>query len=247
MVWTDIFTNPTFYLIMAGIALFAYSMVRSTGLSKVPMFNSRRSLLIVAIGGFLITSGVFASLNLGSLSTPSGAATGVQVSDLQVTTAFTTDGAGATAPAENANQDDLIDIRLTDANVTETGGEEELYTGIITVTRTGSLEPASCQVKTIMPADYADEAGDDGRRYNILEKTTTGQWESYLNSGGAATINSPKTQTAIAFADGAATGTLGVAMEVDEEGHDALNQYSYKDVVIDICGKPFTFRFHRMD
>jgi hypothetical protein len=237
--------NPTFWLILSGVMLFGYSLFSGL-IKKVPVLGSmnRKTLVMIGIGGFLVTSGILGGI-MGSAGTGSLAEQGFVISDLQVTTTFTSDGGAS--PVENANVDDLIDVRLTDAQANETAGIEEIYSGVITVTREGSLEPMSCAVRTVMPADFADEAGDDGRRYNILEKTTTGDWESYISDGAAATINSPKDHGTLTFADGASTQTIGFALEIDEEGHDALNQYSYKDVVYDICGKPFTFRLHRMD
>jgi hypothetical protein len=202
--------------------------------------------MIAALIGFLVTSGgfgLFGSLGTGSLS--GATASAVYVSDMQITTTFLTDAGGTVA--ENQNVDDLLDIRLTDAQANETSDFYELDTGLLTVTRTGSLEPTSCQVRCIVPPVYEDESSPDGTTYNILERDTLGKYECYLKSGGAATTSSQKEMTSLVFADGDADQTLGVALEVDEEGHDALNQYSYRDVTIDVCGAPYTMRIHKMD
>jgi hypothetical protein len=246
--WYDFAYNSTFWLVLAAIMLFGYGLVRSL-IKRIPVLGgiNRRMWVIIAIVGFLVTSGALGTV-FGTAQTASLAGTGYTITDIQVTTAFTNESSSATDLTENANVDDLLDVRMTDADVDETATSEEVQTGVLTVTRSGNLDPSSCPVRTVMPPDYADEAGDDGRRYNILEKTTVGEWEAYfeVNDGGAV-ITDEKDHASLTFTDGASTATLGVMLEIDEEGHDALNQYSYKDVILDICGKPFTFRIHRMD
>ena len=231
-----------FWGILLLVVMLAWGSVSGI-LKRLPIVNNRRTVMIIAIVGLVLTTGIIGSLGIGSLGTVS--ATDVSVVDIQVTTDFTSD-AGAT-PAENANVDDLIDVRMTDAQANETSGIEEVYTGILTVTRSGDLSPTSCEVTALLPADYADEAGDDGRRYNIVEKTTVGEYEVYIQDGAAATVTSPKEHSVLTFADGVSQRTLGISIEVDEEGHDALNQYSSKSVIIDVCGSPFEFKLHRMD
>lgn len=242
---TGIFTNPMTYAIIFGMALLAYGALRS--LTKVfPVINKVNKAQWLMIGGFgfLILSGVLGSVawNTGSLN-----GGGIMITDLQVTTAFKSNSTGTGVVDESTGVDDLIDIRLDDTSVDETSGIDELETGIITVTRSGDLEPDSCTVRCILPQPYANEATDDGTRYNILERTTVGEYECYLADGAAATTSSPKEKVSLSFSDGEASTTLGVHMEVDEEGHDALEKWSFKDVVVDVCGKPFIFRFHRMD
>ena len=242
---TEWLMNPTFWLVWLGIAVFGYGLVKSMKLDRLPILNNKKTLMWAALIGFVVTSGGFGLLDTGgtaSLATVSA----VQISDLQVTTAFTSDG--GIVPSENTNFDDILDVRMNDANVSETAGQEEVYTGIITVTRTGSLVPTSCTVRAILPPDYEDEDGSNpGLSRNIVEKDSLGVYEVYVQDGAAATINSPQETTALSFGDGVAARTLGVAIEVDEEGHDGLTQYNSKDVIVDVCGKPFTFRIHRMD
>lgn len=246
MVWSDIFTSSTFWIVMLALAVFGYGVIRSSPLKKLPVFNNKNTFMLVALAGLLLTSGLIGSWSLGSLS-QSASVAGVSVSALQVTTSFTT-GAGGSI-GENANVDDLIDVRMTDAQSNETSGVYEATTGILTVTRTGSLDPISCDVVASTPSYTGETASTQGNSvsYKILEETTTGDLNAYLKAGGAAATTDPKETTSLAFADGVATATLGVLLQVDEEAHDALSQYSYKDVVVDVCGKPFTFRIHRMD
>ena len=143
----------------------------------------------------------------------------------------------------------MIDLSLADSDVTEvdTTAGLELTTGIITVYRTGNLEPASCPVTALIPPKYQDEGAPTGVTYSIIESNSMGVYEVYLSDGSVATVSSPKQNTVLAFGDGVAMKTLGLAFEVDSEGHGALNQYGYKDVVVDICGKAFTFRIHKTD
>ena len=247
MVWTDIFGQWQFYALLVALGTVFSAFASRMGLFKLPIL-SKQALLYVGVVGLVITTGIFGSVIMSTGTASLGdAPAGFYISDLQVTTAFTSDNAGIGNVTESSGVQDHLDVRLLDAAVSETGGEEEVYTGILTVTRTGAGEPYSCVVQAELPADYGDEAGDDGRRYNIVEKTTTGEWEVYLNDGGAAVITSPKDHTTLSFDDGESQTTLGIAVEVDEEGHDALNQYSSKNIVVNICGRPFTIEIHRMD
>lgn len=235
-----------FWLILTLIAVFGYGLIRTMPfLRRIPIINNRRTFILLAVVGLILTSGWLTDFGLGSLS-PAGA---WAISDLQVTTTFLTD-AGGTA-TENSNQDDLMDLRFTDAQANETTDVYELDTGVITVTRAGALPADSCTVTCMVPPKYQDESAPTGQVYSVLEESAIGESECYLmgaSSATAATTSSPKETTSIPFAEGVAVGYLGVALEVDEEGHDALDQYSYKDVIVDFCGQEhYTFRIHRMD
>jgi hypothetical protein len=246
MVWTDIFGMWQLYAALLAVGVFGFSYF----LRGIPVvgktLGSKSMLMIIGVAGLLFTGGFLGDL-ISTSDTASMAPSGFAVSDLQVTTDFTTDTCGNGNVTENTNVADTLDVRLLDACAVETAAAEEVYSGIITVTRTGSLEPYSCQVTAQMPSKYQAETSPDGSYYNILEETTLGEYEVWLADGAAATINSPKEKASLTFGDGVATRTLGIAMDVDEEGHDALDQYSYKSVVINICGKPFTVNIHRMD
>jgi hypothetical protein len=246
--WYDIFTNPTFYLVFGVIAFFGYSMIKSTPLKKLPVFNDRKTLLIASIIGFLIFSGVFSSLGIADWGTGSLAGSLV-VSDLQIVTTHQTDNGGTLAV--NANVDDLLDCRFTDEQSNETTLIEEINgTGVIAVTRTGALPADSCTVRAIIPPKFQDESAPNGNYFSIVEEDSLGVPEVYIEASSSSTgasLNSPKETTTLAFAEGVARGYVSVMIEIDEEGHDALNQYSYKDVVLDVCGKPYTYRIHRMD
>ncbi len=242
----DIFSNPSFYAIMLGLVLFAYGIIKPI-VKKLPILRNKQALVLVLIGGFLVTSGILGSMGFGSVA---GASSNkVQIADLQVTTSF----AGNCTIAANSNQDDLLDVRCTDANVDETAGYEELDTGIITVFRGGNLDAMSCPVVATTQEGFTSEkTPGDGSEYTIVEETTVGELEVYLNakasgSGAAATTSSVKERTTLEFAEGISQAHLGVVLELEEGAHDSLNQYSYKDVVINVCGKPFTMRVHRMD
>lgn len=249
----DFLGNIWFWAIILGLGTIGYAAVGAK-LRRLPLIGGlmdKKTLTWVGLGGVLVVSGLLGNVISGSGSANLSSAEGYQISDLQITTSFTTDiGDSATvncSVAVDPSVDDVLNLRCADAGVSETAGSEELYTGIITVTRTGNMDPSSCSVRAILPPVYEDQAAPDGRTYNIIEKTSLDEYEVYLQNGAAATINSPKETTALAFSDGASTQTLGIAMEVDEAGHDALNQYNYKSVVIDICGKPFVVNIHRMD
>jgi hypothetical protein len=246
MVWTSIFYDWRLYAGGLAVALVAYGTIRSTPLGRLPIFNNKRTLTMVSIIGLLFTLGIFGSIFKDTGSLTGDNPEGFYVSDLQVTTAFETDTCAGNVTA-NANIDDLYEVRLTDACSVETAASEEVVTGIITVFRKGSLDPYSCDVVAQIPEKFQDEGAPNGNVFSIVETNSLGEPEVYLQNAGAGALTSPKGATMLTFADGSATATLGVMIEVDEEGHDALNQYSYKPIVIDICGKPFTFNIHRMD
>lgn len=238
-----ILTDWRLYAVLLGISLFAYGIIRSVPfVKKIPIINNKRNLMMASLVGLVLTSGFLTTLGTGSFNRVQS---GVGIDNLQITTTFLTDAGGTVS--ENSNQDDLLDLRFTDAQANETASVYELDTGLLTVTRFGSLEANSCAVRCIVPPRYEDESAPNGNTYSILEEDNLGVPECYLANGAQATTSSPKQTTTLAFAEGDADQTLGIALEVDEEGHDALDQYSYKDVIIDVCGKPFTARIHRMD
>lgn len=235
--------NPITWVVVVFVAMMGYRFV-PRALKRFPIVNNKRTLAIVGLIMLAWTLGLFASL--GSWGTASVAGTGIAVTDLQVTTDFNTSTNGSSMISENSNQDDLIDARFNDAHTSESASQYEIHEGLITVTRAGDLSPNSCPVTAIVPPKYEDESAPTGQTYNIVEQDNIGNYEVYLADGAAASASSPKETVQLSFSDGEASTTLGVLMEVDEEGHDALDQYSYKDVVLDVCGKPYTFRIHRM-
>ena len=241
--------NPVFWMIVLGINIVAWGVV-SRFLKGVPILRDKRSVFLIALGGLLLSTGGLASLGfaLGGAETGSlgPGAQGFVISDIQMTTAFQINSSG-TALSENTNVPDLIDIRLNDGDSVETTGMVEVDTGLLTIRRQGSLAPSSCSVSVRLPPKYQDESAPDGTTFQIVETDSLGVGEVYLGDGNTGDVNDPKMESVLTFGDGVATVTLGVAIEVDEQGHDALDQYSYKDIIVDICGKPYTFRIHRSD
>lgn len=246
MVWTDIFMNPWLWLILAGGALLGINLLRMVGANRLPIigrFTRRRPLIIVSAVMLLVITGTLSHLGFGTASV---ATSGVVVSDLQVTTDFEQNA------TEHSTIDDLIDFRYADADVSA-DTHFPIRTGAIAVTRSGDLPAESCQVRAIPPARYEDEDGvtSPGVTRNILVENAMGTYTVHVATGSAsstnATTSDPKETNTLAFAEGVAKGYVSVYAAVDEEGHDGLNQYSYKDILLDICGKPFTLRVHRMD
>lgn len=241
-------SNPVTWVVVTVVAVFGFNaIVKATPLKRVPVLNNKRNLMIIGIVGFLITSGIFGNIGLWETGSMGGGSW--VVSDLQVTTSHGTDAGGTLS--ESSNYDDLLDVRFTDAQSNETSAILEINgTGEITVTRTGQLIADSCDVKCIVPAKFEDQSAPDGTKYSILEETALGESECYIRAAatsGSATTSSPKEKASLPFAEGIQTAYVSVVLEVEEGGHDALDQYNSKDVVIDICGKPFTYRIHRMD
>jgi hypothetical protein len=243
-------SNPWLWVALGvmGVTGIGYKFFR-----KLPvvggLFNMT-TLTYVAVIGILISTGIAANI-MGE--SESGSLTGGSsyISDLQITTAFLFDGKsnGGQVVEEDPNIDDLVHARMYTGNVSETAGIVEIETGIITVTRSGDL-PADSVMVSCAPSivNYQNDNGSNaGNTYNILEETAKGEFEVYLNDGGAATTSSSKEQTSLAFDEGVATATLGVAMEVDSDGFMALNQYNTRDVVCRIGNAAMTFRIQKLN
>jgi len=238
-------TNWPFYAIILLATVFAYGLVRKVT-RRIPIINRKRTLIIACILGIILTSGILGTFGFGALTDSGGA--GWSISELQVTTAFT-NASSADDISENSQVDDMIDARFVDAEVHEAAGAYEVN-GTILVTRTGKLPADSCNVRCVIPPKFEDESAPTGTTYPILEETSKGEYECYLATSSStvgATTSSPKEKASLAFAEGVSTGYVGIMLEVEETGHDALDQYSYKDVIVNVCGKPFVIRIHRMD
>jgi len=252
MAWSWAFLNMwQFYLIVALFALFGYKALQPL-VKKFPVLNNQPLLILISLLGLAATSGVFGTMSFGSVGgSPRSSGSGVQIADLQVTTAFS----GNCTNAANNNIDDLIDVRCNATDTTfisENSAHYETDTGIITVFRTGDLPAMSCPVVASTQEGFSSERSPgDGNKYTIVEETTLGELEVYLNakksgSGAAAATTSPKERTTLEFDEGASQAHLGVLIEADVDAAKQLTQYSSKDVVVDICGKPFTFRITQM-
>lgn len=244
----EFFKNPWLYGILFGMCLIAWPTLKGI-IRRIPFLKplaNRKTLMMISIVGLLAFSGMLASMGFGSVSSqPSG----MQIVDLQVTTDFSSN----CTIAQDGSVDDLTHVRCTDAQVLDDASNVnyESGKGVITVIRTGDLEASSCQVVASTERGYESEkTPGDGSSYTITDITTTKELEVFLegaSSSTGATKSSMKEKTSIPFAEGVDKGYLGVQIDVDESGHDQLNQYSYKDVVVNICGRPYTFRIHRMD
>lgn len=233
-----------FWTLWLVVALLFYTAIRPL-VKRIPIIGNKSMLILAGIIGIIVTSPILGTFGTASMNRPAR----VRIADLQVTTDFS----GNCTNTMNSNDDDLLDVRCTDAQANESTAWYEVDTGIITVFRDGDLSPASCKVKVTTDEGYSSErTPGDGTAYTVVEENTLGELEVYLEakksgSGAAASSSSPKEQTVLEFDEGISQAHLGVVLDTDEGGHDALNQYSYKDVVINICGKPFTMRVHRMD
>lgn len=245
-----IFYNPMLYFGLALLAFLAWGSIK-TVFRSVPLLNNRMTFIAIAVIIGLAAGGWLGTIGLGSIGGSSVDASGVTILDgstgLQVTTSFNHSTNGTGSIAESTNQDDVLEVRFFDANVSETAVEVEVYRGILTVTRTGSLAPASCTVQATLPDKYEDQSAPNGNVFNIVEIDALGVGAVYIQDGGEARTTSPRMQTSLTFADGDSTQTVGFAIQVDEEGHDALNQYNHKDVVFDICGKPYKVEVYKLD
>jgi hypothetical protein len=245
---TGVFTNVWTYAIMIMLGLgIGWKFFAGLRPKSTRAVINKKNLLIAGLIGFLLFSGILGSVTLGFGSV---SASNVIISS-RVTTNFQTDSGGTIA--KSSSMDNTIDVRLTDAQAVETDGSEELSTGVIQVTRKGGVAD-SCSVRAVVPKDYLNQDGSDqATMYHLVERSGSGsalETEVYLSVGSsssAATTSSPTMTNELAFAEGVSVGYVGVTIELDEEGHDAMNQYESLPVYVDICGELYTFNFFRMD
>lgn len=243
-----ILTNPTLWLILGIISVVAYGVLKTTKLNRLPGMKTPTSSAIVCAVLFLIFSGAISGLGswgTGSLNKDSSSSW--SVSNVQVAT-LSASVAGGTV-ALDSNNPYLINGRYTDAQANETASIYELNSSVFTIERSGDLKPDSCKV-TVSSNDFnVDETTGLASTVplNILQKDATTRAMTYIQSGTTqATTSSPQESTSIAFADGVATAQFTVTANIAESAHDALTQYSFRDVTIDVCGFPITYRVFRM-
>ena len=238
----SIYSNIWTYVIMIVLGLGVGARFIPKLVKKSPVYN-KRNLMIAGILGVLFVGGIFGAVSFGSV-----AGSGLII-DSQITTSFATDAGGSVAVS--TTYPNTIDVRLTDAQSNETATYEELTTGVIRLKRGGDLSPMSCDVTARVPSDYLNQDGSDQTTlYHLVERNSLGEIEVYLagaSSTTAGALTDPKGVTSLPFGDGVDTAYLGIMIEIDEEGHDAMNQYESLPVIINACGEIYTINFFRMD
>lgn len=240
----NVFSSSTFWILMLAGTMLAWGTMKKI-VGKLPVVNNRKTMMLFSAVMLVWALGLFGTLGFGSLA----ASSSVAITDLQVTTSFAT-GAGGSI-AEDTLVPDTVNVRMTDAQLNETTGVLEVSTGVITVTRSGDLTPASVPVTVSYSLYNSEKTPSDGVNYAIVDRTAANEPKVYLKDGGAAATTDSKGQTQLAFGDGVAIKTLGVVIEGSEAGHDALNQYSSRPVYVTVGegagAKTFTFNLIRMD
>lgn len=234
-----------FWLVLLALYGIGYGLIYQF-VKKIPVLNNRQMIIGISFIALLVTSGVFGT---GIFGTASAGQRRVRISDVQVTTSFD----GNCTNTLNSNNPDLLDVRCLGYEHNETATWYEVDSGILTVYREGDLSPVSCKVTATTNEGFTSEkTPGDGNRYTIVEETTLDELEVYLNpqksgSGAAASTSSPKETTYLEFDEGASQAHLGILVELDSDAMQQLNQYSYKDIKINICNsKYFTIRAHQM-
>lgn len=231
----EVFKSPWTYGIMLAIALFFWAIFgkyfRRLNLKK-------GQVMLIGVIGLALTLGVAGMLGVGT--TGGIVSSGLTISQIQTTTAYT---------LLNVSDSGVDDTRMSDFYPDENilNGNAPIDDGVWLVTRSGSLSPASCQVKVIKPPRY--DISDT--TYHIVdEDANTGVMYAYIYTGtttDAADGTHPKETNMIAFDEGVSTAYVSVNITLDETGFDPLTQYDYKDIHVDICGYPYVFRVHKSD
>lgn len=241
---TSFLNSPVFWVIIAilGTSL-GYRLIRSIPLvKKIP----KKTFFWGGIIGIVLTMGLlggaFTLFGTGALSSTGD----IVVDRIQTTTAFTMDNSTGGVDLADSGIDDT---RQSDFYLTEgiANGNAYIENGVFLVTRSGKLDPASCEVRIHKPPRY--DISDT--TYHIVdEDANTGVMNAYIATAatsGAASTSSPKETNQLAFAEGVSGGYVGLRIDIDETGFDPLTQYDYKDIVVDLCGYNYIFRVHKAD
>lgn len=205
--------------------------------------KKRTAYMLLGLGIFLTVFGV-GWLGVGTVGSGVG---GVDIQRIQTTTAFNLENTNGT-PLTIADSG-IDDTRMSDFYPSETdvAGNAYIHDGVFAVTRGGELSEASCPVRVIKPPRY--DISDT--TYHIVdEDADTGVMYAYIATASTstpATASHPKEVTELAFDRGVSVGYVGFNITIDETGFDPLTQYVYKDINVDICGYPYTFRVHKAD
>lgn len=242
--WYDIFGNWWFWVLF-GLLAYMGVFRRINILRRLPILNNRRHALIVAVIGVVLTTGWLGSVWTGSL-TPAGQLSDIQISQIHTTTAYVVGNTTATSIVTDSGIDDT---KMSDFYVTEgqVNGNAFVELGVFQVIRSGNLDADSCQVEVIKPPRYDI---DDTTYKLVNEDSNTGIMDAYVYTGSssaAANGDEPKEKNMLFFDEGVAVGYVAFNISLDETGIDPLTQYDYKDIHVDICGYPYTFRVHKSD
>ena len=252
-----ILTNPMLYIAIGALVFLgiAYKVPFVGKLLKSFGPRTQTAVIFIVVGLFLM--GTFSSV-LDIFSVAPGTAPGVAVAgvtggvatvtSVDITTSFATDGPNSGCTIEESTTvDNLFYVKCTDAQTNETGGINELDTGIFTLTRSGAAA-AVCDVTATVNPYLSPSDNTDTKTYRIAERNNIGQlFGIRLAEGAAATNISTMEKIRIGFAEGAATETVGLCLNIDEESVDELNIYDTADIVIDFCGLKYTIRYMDLD
>lgn len=238
---TSFFSSPIFWIVLIALGTtFGYRLVRSIPLVKrIP----KKVFFWSGIIGVVITLGIFGSIS-GLFGTGSLGSSGVHIAQVQTTTAFVVDNAVADVADSGVDDTRMSDFYLND---TQTASDPVISSGIFAVTRDGTLNPTSCRVSINKPPKYVISDTTYGL---LVEDSSTGVLTSYVMAAAtssAADTADPKATSMLPFAEGVSVGYVSFYITLDETGMDPLAKYDYKDVNVDMCGYPYTFRIHKLD
>ena len=239
---TSILSNVWTYIIIIAMA------VSGVGMRYMRRVNlNRRRLMVLGAIGILFASGLV-SMGMFGVGSTGGTITGagVNIDRIQTVTAF--DFSGTLGSISDSGTDDqrMSDFYITENNVTGDAGN--IQSGVFLLTRSGDLTATSCKVAVQKPPRFDIS---DTTYHLIVEDTNTGVMTAHVratsDSGTASRATHPKESTMLPFAEGVATGYVSFNITLDETGFDELTQYDYKDINVDMCGYPYTFRLHKAD
>ena len=237
---TGILMNPVLYLVLLAMAV---SGVGMRYLRRVNLNKSR--IYLIAVIGLLFAWGIV-SLSTFGIGSTAFSASSIDISRIQTTTAFHVDNDTTGVDLADVGVDDT---RMSDFYIDEPTANADpiIEAGIFQVTREGKLDANSCPVSVIKPPRYDIS---DTTYHIVNEDADTGVMTAYVRAtsdSGVATTSHPKETSSLPFAEGVSVGYVSFLIEIDETGFDPLSQYDKKDINVDICGYPYTFRLHKSD
>lgn len=224
-----------FWLIWSLVVVFAWGFVGKY-MKKVKI--SKGFALTIGLVALFLSAGGTALLGMGSIGSSASAST---VTQLQTTAAYTiANSTTASVSTDSGTDDTRMSVFYLDTG--DINGDANITTGIFKVRRLGNLDPASCEVQVFKPARYEIS---DTTYHLVNEDASTGVMDAWVHTAattGAATEADPKGSNSLAFADGVDSGFVSFKISLDETGIDPMTQYDSKDINVNICGYPYTFR-----
>ncbi len=235
------YENVWFWVaLIVSVVLGVYKMVPFGSKLISTLGGPKKSLAIFVIAA-LFVGGVLDQY-IGAVGVKGASVGGGTINLIDITE----DVSGNCTTAVDAQRENTITVRCTDVGVDEGAGVYELLANF-SLTRSGS-DYGSCDITITSNTFKSPSDLSDTNDYWILERTNLGQLEAYIAiEAYTATTSNTKGHSVLGFDIGETTNYFAIALEVDEEGSDELNQYDKVNINLNICGVPYLIEYMEMD